>query len=101
VSACRRERERKRERERERERERQRGRERERERESRRVPVAPQGRLITVEMAADVLSFRNIRYTPNAGPNGLGDRYAGTPCVRTRAACMPSILLDKNRRDLG
>jgi hypothetical protein len=37
-------------------------------------PIAEQGRLITVEMAADVLSFRNIRYSINAGPNGMGDR---------------------------
>ena len=45
------------------------------------------GRLITVEEAADVLSFRNIRYSVNAGPNGLGNQYAGQPaCARQHPA---------------
>jgi hypothetical protein len=38
------------------------------------------GALVTVEQAADVFSFRNIRYSINAGPNPLGQEPPKQAC---------------------
>ena len=38
------------------------------------------GALVTVEQAADVFSFRNIRYSVNAGPNPLGQEPPQQAC---------------------
>jgi len=39
------------------------------------------GRLVTVEMAEDVLSFENLRYTVNAGPHCLGAKPSAEICA--------------------